>query len=259
MGSSPAPPERDPAFRDHFSKHSGDYATYRPHYPPSLFAWLAGQAERHELAWDAGAGTGQASVALAEHFRHVIATDASAAQIDRAEPHPRVEYRVARAEASGIPGGTADLVMAAQALHWFDVNEFFAEARRVAAARGVVAVCTYGRLATGAPALDRVFDRFYDDVVGPWWPPERRLVETGYATLPFPFAELLPPAFEMTALWTLREVLGYIGTWSATARLRAATSVDPIQGLEAEAAPAWGPVERREVHWPLTVRAGRCT
>lgn len=258
MGNSPAPPERDPTFRDHFSKHSPDYAAYRPHYPSALFVWLAGQVERRELAWDAGAGTGQASVALAEHFRRVIATDASAAQIEQAEPHPRVEYRVARAEASGLPAGVADLVMAAQALHWFDVNAFFAEARRVAVPGGVVAVCTYGRLETGVRALDRVFDRFYDDVVGPWWPPERRLVETGYATLAFPFAELAPPAFEMAARWTLRELLGYVGTWSATVRLRAATAVDPTQKLEVEAAPAWGAVERREVRWPLAVRAGRC-
>jgi len=259
MGSSPAPSGREPTFRDLFSEHAPDYATYRPRYPTALFTWLAGQVGRHELAWDAGAGTGQASIALAAHFRRVIATDASAAQIQEAARHPNVEYRVARAESSGLPSGAADLVLAAQALHWFDVDAFFAEARRVAVPEGVVAVCSYGRLSIGDRGLDRALDRFYDDVVGPWWPPERRLVENGYATLSFPFSELAPPSFEMREHWTLRELLGYVGTWSATARLRAATGADPLRALEAEITPLWGSAERRDVRWPLAVRAGRCT
>jgi len=210
--------EQEPTFRDHFSKHAPDYATYRPHYPRELFAWLAGLTRSHEIVWDAGAGTGQASIALAEFFARVIATDASSAQIASAEPHERVEYRIAAAESSGLPDGAADLVTAAQSLHWFDVSGFFAEARRVAKPDGIVAVWTYARPGTGDPAIDAPLEQFHENVIAPWWPPERRLVDTGYRTVPFPFAEIDPPPFEMTARWTLRELLGYIGTWSATAR-----------------------------------------
>ena len=177
-----------------------------------------------------------------------------------AEPHERVEYRIAAAESSGLPDGSADLVTAAQSLHWFDVTGFFAEARRVAKPDGIVAVWTYTRPGTGDPAIDAPLEQFHENVIAPWWPPERRLVDTGYRTVPFPFAEIDPPQFEMTARWTLRELLGYIGTWSATARLRAATGGDPIPALEAALDRAWGGSDaRREVRWRLSARVGRCT
>ena len=48
--------------------------------------------------------------------------------------HPRVEYRVATAEESGLESKSVDLITVAQALHWFDLERFEAEARRVARA-----------------------------------------------------------------------------------------------------------------------------
>ena len=64
-------------------------------------------------------------------FDRVIATDASEKQIANAQSHKIVEYRVAPAENSGIESETIDLIMVAQALHWFDLDRFYAEARRV--------------------------------------------------------------------------------------------------------------------------------
>ena len=245
-------------FSDHFSALSSAYAVHRPGYPDGLFTLLAALPAQRRQVWDCATGSGQAALGLARHFEAVMATDASAAQVRAAAPHPRVRYGVAQAEAAPFRSGAFDLVTVAQALHWLELPEFYAEARRLLAPGGVVAVWTYGRHRVDGGAVDAVLDDYYERVVGAYWPPERRWVETGYRTLRFPFTEVsvVPPP--MTVSWNLDEMLGYIGTWSATARCRAATGVDPMPGLADRLAPLWGdPGERRRVEWPLSVRAGR--
>ena len=246
------------AFTDHFASVAADYARFRPVYPAALFAWLADLAPARTMAWDCAAGSGQASRDLADHFDQVIATDASAAQIAAAHPHHQVEYRVAPAEASGLSAGTVDLVTVAQALHWFDLDRFYAEVRRVLKPGGVLAVWSYGVLAVAGAAVDERVQTFYRDIVGPYWPPERQLVESGYRTLPFPFAELEAPAFHMETSWSLSELLGYVRSWSATGRFGVERGYDPVTVLADELAPLWGaPLEPRIVTWPLALRVGR--
>lgn len=243
---------------DHFSSVARTYARARPRYPAALFSWLSGLCDRHDLAWDCGAGSGQASVALAEHFASVVATDSSAAQVAQAAAHAGVEYRVAPAEASGLEAGSVDLVTVAQALHWFDVSAFFDEVRRVLRPGGVVAVWTYGIQTVGDPGVDRLVQSFYHDEVGPYWPPERRHVEEGYRPIPFPFDRIAAPAFSMSVDWTLDELLAYFRSWSATARYVRERGADPVAGLAVRLAQAWGdPLARRRVEWPLSVLAGR--
>lgn len=245
-------------FADHFSSVAPAYAAARPSYPDALLGYLAECAPARRHAWDCGAGSGQATRALARHFDRVTASDASAAQLGQATPLPNVEYRVARAERSGLPEASVDLVTVAQALHWFDIPAFFAEAGRVLVPGGVVAVWCYGMQRVGDDAVDRVLSRFYADTVGPFWPPERRLVETEYRTLAFPFDELRPPRFEMAAAWPLPDLLAYIRTWSATARYADAHGHDPVVALAEELAPLWGPSRNaRTVRWPLSLRVGR--
>ena len=112
------------SFKDHFSKHAADYAKFRPRYPQELFAYLGSIAPSRQLAWDCGTGNGQAAVGLASVFDRVIASDASEKRIANAQSHETVEYRVAPAENSGIGSETIDLIMVAQALHWFDLDRF---------------------------------------------------------------------------------------------------------------------------------------
>jgi SAM-dependent methyltransferase len=193
---------------------------------------------------------------LAFVFDRVIATDASEKQIANAEPHQRVEYRVAPAENSGIESGTVDLIMVAQALHWFDLERFYAEARRVLKSGGVLAASAYNLLHIN-PAIDEVVNRYYYEVVGPFWPQERKLVEQ-FGNLPFPFHEIDPPRFEMTAYWNLDHLVGYLRTWSSTQRFITAKSSDPLKQIMDELCAAWGvPEQTRKVIWPLTLRIGR--
>jgi len=246
------------SFSDHFSGVSGAYAEFRPRYPEALFDWLADLAPSRGLAWDCATGSGQAAVALASRFERVVATDASAEQIAAATRNPRVEYRIARAEASGLDGASTDLVTVAQALHWFNRPAFYAEAGRVLSPDGVLAAWTYGHPRLEDPGADAIFRRFYAETVGPYWPPERALVDVGYRTVDFPFPEVEPPAFEMETRWPLAALLGYVGTWSATTRFRGARGFDPLPELAEELAPLWGSSEEsRRIRWPLAFRVGR--
>lgn len=246
------------SFTDHFAGVAGQYAASRPTYPAELFAWLAEQCDGHGLCWDCATGSGQAAQDLALYFREVLATDASAAQLAEAAPHPRIQYRQAPAESSGLPDRCVDLVVVAQALHWFDVPAFHAEARRVLKPGGLIAEWCYGVQAIEGDAPNQLLQHFYHQVVGPYWPPERRHIENAYAELAFPFARIEAPAFALRAQWTLAQLLGYLRSWSASARYQAARGEDPVAGLERQLAPLWGDADAcREVVWPLTLRVGR--
>src|SRR6188472_2489413 len=154
------------AFKDHFSGHAADYARFRPNYPLKLFDYLAPISPKHELAWDCATGNGQAAVGLADHFAKVIATDASAPQIESAQLHPSISYSVAPAEASGIDPDSVDLILVAQALHWFDMDRFFAEAKRVSEESGILVVSTY-TLVRVNPEIDAILSKFYHETTGP--------------------------------------------------------------------------------------------
>lgn len=245
-------------FRDHFSSAASAYARFRPRYPDALFDWLLSQVPSLDCAWDCGTGSGQAATTLAERFALVVATDASVAQLAQADAHPRVRYVACTAEHAPLRAGAVSLVTVAQALHWFDTDRFFAEARRALVRGGVIAAWTYGNptIADDA-ACDRALARCLD-AVAEYWPHERELVLAGYRTIPFPFDEISAPALALEQRWTLDELTGYVGTWSAVLRFRQAIGEDPTQRLRAELAEVWGdPEQPHLVRWPLAVRAGR--
>ena len=244
-------------FKDHFSGHAESYASFRPGYSDQVFDFVASLPCRRELAWDCATGNGQAALGLAERFARVIATDASEQQLALALPHPRVEYRRALAEDSGLAGGSVDLVAVAAAVHWFDFDRFYAEAERVLAPGGAVAVWTYD-LVRISPEVDLLIDRLAREIVRAYWPPERRWVDEEYRTLPFPFAEVEVPPLWMEERWSLDRFFQYLGTWSAVNRCLQATGGDPRELIRRPLEEAWGdPSEPRTILWPVMMRAGR--
>ncbi|GLQ90301.1 hypothetical protein GCM10007898_38760 [Dyella flagellata] len=151
---------------------------------------------------------------------------------------------------------SVDLTLVAQALHWFDLPRFYEEVRRVSRANALLAVVSYNLLDI-TPELDALVRHLYHDVVGAYWAAERRYVETGYETLPFPFERVATPAFGLRASWDLSRLLGYFQSWSAVASYRAATGQDPVEPLREQFARAWGDQSERAVSWPLTIKLGR--
>jgi SAM-dependent methyltransferase len=240
-----------------FSPLAASYSRGRPRYPAELFAWLAALVDGHALAWDCGTGNGQAALGLAAHFSRVVATDLSAEQLRQAAPHPRIVYRVAPAERSGLDPGSVDLVTAAAAAHWFDLPAFGAEVARVIRPGGVLAVFSYhiGRV---APPFQEAFHRFYWERMKPWFAPGAVLVDEGYRTLELPGVPLTAPPFEVSAAWTLEEVLTFAGSWSAVRAYREETGDDPLPALRAELAPIFGDAPRTlPIRMPIFLRVQR--
>ena len=248
-----------PGFQDHFSSRAGEYARFRPRYSPALFDLVAALPERHRLAVDVGTGNGQAALGLADHFEKVVGIDGSAAQLERALPHPRVEYRIGRAEDTGMPDGSADLVTVAQAAHWFDLDRFYPEARRIAAPGGAIALWSYDDpVIVGDAASDALLQQFNLGTMGPWWPRDRGKVGLGYAQLPFPFDEVDVPAMTLSQDWTRAELAGYARSWSSVSRYVEVRGEDPVAEFERALARTWPDAQQRKrIEWPLAVRAGR--
>ncbi|MEM7763471.1 MAG: class I SAM-dependent methyltransferase [Pseudomonadota bacterium] len=242
-------------FKDHFSQQAATYAAHRPRYPDALYAWLASQVPTQAFAWDCATGNGQAARAIATHFDAVVATDASAAQIDNAGDAAGVTYRVAPAEASGLQPASVDLITVAQALHWFDTDAFYAHARVVLKPTGMLAVWTY-QLFELEPAIDALIAEFFDGPIGPFWPAERRFVDEAYVSILPDWPAVESPPFFMQCDWRFADVVGYLSSWSAVQRYKNAHGEDPVADLAARLAPLWGDGVR-QVRWPLLLFAFR--
>ncbi|MGQ9424946.1 class I SAM-dependent methyltransferase [Gilvimarinus sp. F26214L] len=241
---------------NYFSSAPDHYRQFRPRYPRELFDYLADICPGRDRAWDCACGNGQATIALSRRFAQVSASDVSAAQIAQAEPCSNVHYSVSPAEPIDAPDATLDLVTVAQAIHWFDHSRFFPEVNRVLRPGGILAAWGYQLLYTDT-GLDQCIARFHRDVLGPYWPSGRELLDEGYTAIDFPYPRLRAPDFYMRQKWNFRQLTGYLSTWSAVKRYREIQGVDPLQQVSAELQRAWGDAQVRAVHWPLILYVGR--
>jgi hypothetical protein len=83
-------------------------------------------------------------------------------------------------------------------------------------------------------------------------------VLTGYATVPFPFDEVAAPTFALSRDLNLDELIGYVRTWSATARYVAEHGPAAVEQLRGDLVRHWGdPSGRHRVDAPLSLRAGK--
>ena len=235
-----------------------EYATYRPSYPTQVSSFLADLVPSTGLAVDVGCGTGQLSSQLANHFDRVIGVDPSESQVAAAVKHPNITYQVARAEDLPLEDSSVDLVTAAQSAHWFSLPDFYAEARRVGRDGALIALVSYGILRIADQDVQERFGRFYYDEIGQYWDPERKFVEEGYRTMPFPFEEVGAPELSIDADLDREAFLGYIGTWSAVRKAEQEGRSDLFQAFSEDIVRIWGDNGRpRLVSWPVAVRVGR--
>ncbi|HMR80794.1 MAG TPA: class I SAM-dependent methyltransferase [Polyangiaceae bacterium] len=243
-------------FHDHFSEVSDIYSAHRPTYPPALVDYLAAVTPARASVWEAGCGSGQLTALLPRCFESVVATDASAAQLAAAVPHEKVTYRVAREVVPWVADRSVDLVVVAQAAHWFDLAAFYGEVRRVAKPRAIVCLVAYARpQMRGAARAQAMIEDLHRRRLAAFWPEERAAVEAGYATLDFPFDEFAAPELQIERTWTAAEMLGYIETWSAYRAALRSPAAASFDRLAEEVTAAWGK-GRAQVIWPLHLRIG---
>ncbi|WP_306170122.1 class I SAM-dependent methyltransferase [Aquipseudomonas alcaligenes] len=195
-----------------FGNRADAYAHFRPQYPPELFNWLATNSPGNERALDIACGNGQASRPLLQHFRQVLACDGSTEQLHAARDLAGVDCFTADASALPLVDECIDLIVVAQALHWFATPSFFAEVRRLLRPDGLFCAWCYSLLRID-DALDATLDDFYWNTLGGYWPSGRASVDAGYRDIQPPFACIAVPAFAIQLEWDLQQLLGYLGTW----------------------------------------------
>lgn len=240
---------------DRFSGHADLYARYRIDYPDALYLYILSFVGQRQAAWDCATGNGQVASALAKYFEQIEATDISQNQLEQAPVLPNVRYQISRAEQTPFAPEQFDLVTVGQALHWFDVDAFHREVRRVLKPGGVVAEWGYG-LNTVNPAVDRLVGDFYRDVIGSYWDAMRQHVENQYAQLPFDFADAHFADFTVEKNWTGEWFLNYLRTWSAVRKFISVNGYDPVDALTEPLYAAWGAGEQ-VVRFPVFLRLGK--
>ncbi|MBO8091933.1 MAG: class I SAM-dependent methyltransferase [Prosthecochloris sp.] len=249
--------KRRTPFKDQFSDQSSVYRAYRPDYPDELFSFLASLTAHHDAAWDCATGSGQSAKGLAPYFKRVLATDASARQLEHALRHPNINYEHAPAETCSAQDNSFDLISVAQAAHWFDHEQFYSEVFRVLKPDGIIALWAY-HLPDIDHRIDRVIEKLYGDILGTWWEPEVRHIQNSYSTLPFPFEPIPTPGFTMTAAWTLADLEGYLESWSASAAFRKSTGENPVEQIQDELRSLWRCSDTvKSVSWKLILLAGK--
>jgi ubiquinone/menaquinone biosynthesis C-methylase UbiE len=240
--------------KDNFSKESHQYSQFRPKYQTELFNFLESLIVQKESAWDCGSGNGQVAGELAKFFKKVEATDISAQQLDNAVKVSNINYSLQPAENTNFPDYSFDLITVAQAIHWFDFSQFYKEVNRKLKPGGIIAVIGYGLFKSNEQTNDLI-NHFYRDILGPYWDPERRFLDDGYRSIPFPFEEIQPPELEMEFSWDFEHLIGYLKTWSAVKHFQNKEGYDPVDAISGDLRTVFG--ERSVVKFPLLLRVGR--
>ena len=243
-------------FQDHFSKQSYKYSKYRPDYPNELIKFITDLCNEKDTALDVATGNGQAAMKIANTFNRIFALDASKNQILNSFKTGNIEYILAKAEKLPVKSNSINLICIAQTLHWFSFEDFFYEVKRVLKADGIIAAWCYNLMKVNS-MIDKTIEKFYNDILGDYWPDRRKYIDNEYKTIPFPFNEIVCPPFEISKEWDLEHFLGYLRTWSAVQKYKEASDKDDVEQIFDELTALWeNPSKKLKITWPVILRAG---
>lgn len=242
--------------KDNFSDQSDKYAKYRPSYPSDFYEFLYGLIANKQNAWDCGTGNGQVAYQLSSVFEQVCASDISEAQLVNALQAYNIEYSVQPAEKNNYKDDQFDLIIVAQAIHWFDFDKFYTEVYRTGRKDAILCVLGYG-LVEISPEIDKIIAIFYNNVLGNYWDSERKYIDERYRTIPFPFNEISAPDFAIAQQWSLPHFIGYLNTWSAVKHFIKRNGYNPVDKLMWEIEKQWDAEQMQSIRFPLFMRVGK--
>lgn len=240
-----------------FEEDGIQYAAFRPDYPAELGEALSKIIQHHHTAWDVGCGSGQLTSLLSQHFTNVIGTDPSAEQLKFAKTGSGIRYLQEPAEQTSIQSNSVNLIVAAQAAHWFNLEAFYNEAKRVANEEAVIALISYGVPYIEA-SVNSCFQQGYWQTIHKFWPKERSHVENGYRDIPFPFQALFFPNCFIHQEMNYHEFVSYISTWSAYKKAQQLNELETFHTFLEQLSKCWGDLtQSHQITWPISVKAGK--
>ncbi|XP_067136590.1 putative methyltransferase DDB_G0268948 [Centruroides vittatus] len=187
-------------------EHVSFYVKYRPNPPEvitnKIIEYLGEKITspyRHVL--DVGCGSGQSSLIWKPYFQRITGCDISAAQIEEANKSntfDNVNFIVCPSEDIPLADNSVDLLSVVTALHWFDIENFFKEAKRLLMNNGVLAVQSYHRIfkvifdtdEKTVLANDFMKKLFFDNLRD-YWSPKLELLDNEYRLVNFPFGDIV--------------------------------------------------------------------
>ncbi|XP_051997730.1 putative methyltransferase DDB_G0268948 [Xyrauchen texanus] len=182
------------------------------------------KGQPHQLALDLGCGTGQNSRLLAPHFQEVVRIVVSESQLEEARTvpgFPNLSYRVGTAEELPFPNGSVDLLTAASAAHWFELERFLKEAVRVLKPQGCLALFGYGdNFKLHHESCGDRLNYIYEDVRQVLRPYTRSMVTVAniklhdlFEALPFPDKERIV-SLKVKQQLSIKNIIGFFETFS---------------------------------------------
>lgn len=242
---------------DKFSVQSDAYKKYRPTYPDDLYEVFLPLVKEKKECWDCGTGNGQVAVKLSNYFKKVYATDISENQIKLADKKPNIIYEVVRAEKTNFEENKFDLISVGQAIHWFDIQSFTREAKRVAKPDGIIAIWGYDLLKI-EEKIDEIINRFYSEIIGSYWNKERKHVDNQYESIAFEFKEIkAPKKLSIKTNWTFEELIGYLNSWSSVQNyIRENKGLNPVNEIYGELEKEWKGAQIKGVKFPIFMKMG---
>lgn len=241
--------------KDNFSKQAVDYSKFRPQYPDKMIEYVISFVNNKSTALDIATGNGQVAHKLSAYFKKVYATDISQKQLDNAIQSENVIYSKEPAENTSFENQKFDLIVVAQAVHWFDFEIFYKEIYRILKPDGIFTVLGYGLFTTNTDS-DKILKHFYYDIVGPYWDAERKYLDENYETIPFPFEEIPTEKFENQFTWTFETLIGYLQTWSSVQHYISKNNKNPIDLIYDDLKVSWKKNDQKVI-FPLLLRIGK--
>jgi len=241
--------------KDNFSKQAVDYSKFRPQYPDEMIEYIISFVDNKSTALDVATGNGQVAHKLSTHFKKVFATDISQKQLDNAIQADNIIYSKEPAEKTSFENQKFDLIVVAQAVHWFDFKLFYKEIYRILKPEGIFAVMGYGLFSTN-PDSDKILQYFYYNILGPYWDAERKYLDENYETIQFPFEEIPAEKFENEFSWTFEALTGYLQTWSSVQHYISKNNQNPIDLIYNDLKVLWQKNDKKVI-FPLLLRIGK--